>query len=182
MNNVSYRVALGGIISSLCLLAMFLTGVMPLFYLALPMIAGILILVMMVEVNTGWAWLTYLAVSILSLFVTFDKEASIMFVMFFGHYPILHQYIKKIKNNVASWFTKFLVYNVCVVTAFKLMIFLLGAEEILEEFHRWGKYGAIAFLAVTNLVFVVYDKSIDSCLKMYKYWLRPKITGKGKLK
>ncbi len=94
MNNVSYRVALGGIISSLCLLAMFLTGVMPLFYLALPMIAGILILVMMVEVNTGWAWLTYLAVSILSLFVTFDKEASIMFVMFFGHYPILHQYIK----------------------------------------------------------------------------------------
>lgn len=39
MRDISYRVALGGIVSALCLVVMFLAGAMPAFYLILPMIA-----------------------------------------------------------------------------------------------------------------------------------------------
>ena len=74
MNNVSYKVALGGVISLLCLLAMFLTSVAPFLYLTLPMIAGALITIIVVEVNMSWAFLTYVAVSLLSIFVTPNKE------------------------------------------------------------------------------------------------------------
>ena len=74
MRNVSYRVALGGIVSSLCLLCMFLAGIMPMFYLILPMVAGILLMIIAEEVSLSWAWLTYIAVGILSLFITADKE------------------------------------------------------------------------------------------------------------
>ena len=57
--SISYRVALGGIIASLCLLAMFLTGVIPIFYILLPMIAGLLLSIMVTETGTRWALLTY---------------------------------------------------------------------------------------------------------------------------
>ena len=78
MDNRSYKVALGGVISSLCLLAMFMAGVAPFLYLTLPMIAGALISIIVVEVNSSWALLTYIAVSLLSVFVTYDKESALI--------------------------------------------------------------------------------------------------------
>ena len=38
MRDISYRVALGGIVSALCLVSMFLAGVLPALYLVPPMI------------------------------------------------------------------------------------------------------------------------------------------------
>ena len=75
MRDISYKVALGGIVSALCLVTMFLAGILPALYLLLPMIAGVLLMIIAAEVSTGWALLTYVSVSLLSLFVTFDKEA-----------------------------------------------------------------------------------------------------------
>ena len=43
--------ALGGVVSSLCIFSMFLTGVMPFLYLTLPMIAGALMTIIVVEVD-----------------------------------------------------------------------------------------------------------------------------------
>ena len=74
MRDISYKVALGGIVSALCLVTMFLAGILPALYLLLPMIAGVLLMIIAAEVSTGWALLTYVSVSLLSLFVTFDKE------------------------------------------------------------------------------------------------------------
>ncbi len=73
MKNISYRVALGGIVSALCLLCMFLAGIMPALYLLLPMAAGMLMMIIAEEVSKSWAWLTYISVSLLSIFVTADK-------------------------------------------------------------------------------------------------------------
>ena len=89
MRDVSYRVALGGIVSALCLVTMFLAGVIPALYILLPMIAGALMMIISVEVSSAWALLTYISVSFLSMIVTFDKEAALIFIMLFGHYPIV---------------------------------------------------------------------------------------------
>ena len=64
-NNNCYKVALGGVISSLCIMSMFLTGVIPFLSLTLPMICGLLITIIVVEVNPSWAFMTYIAVSLL---------------------------------------------------------------------------------------------------------------------
>ena len=93
----SDRVALGGIVAALCIVIMFLTGVVPALYIVSPMAAGLLMVILAEEVSVGWAWLTYLAVSLLSLMVTFDKEAALMFILFFGYYPMLRLNLEKIK-------------------------------------------------------------------------------------
>lgn len=58
MRDISYRVALGGIVSALCLVTMFLAGILPALYLLLPMIAGVLMMIIAVEVSSSWAMLT----------------------------------------------------------------------------------------------------------------------------
>ena len=83
----SKQVAAGGIAASLCLLLMFLTGLFPFATYALPAMAGTLLIVVVIELGRPTATMVYAAVSLLSLLITPDKEAALMFVVFFGYYP-----------------------------------------------------------------------------------------------
>lgn len=49
--NLSSRVALGGIVAALCIVIMFLTGVLPALYIAAPMAAGLLMIILVEEVS-----------------------------------------------------------------------------------------------------------------------------------
>ena len=178
MRDISYRVALGGIVSALCLVTMFLAGVLPALYLLLPGIAGILLMIIAVEVNTAWAFLTYIAVSLLSLFITFDKEAALIFIMLFGHYPILRFYIQKIPLRIIRLLIKLFICNVCIIGYFYVTVYILGIEDILEEFNDFGKYGAYILLGITNLIFLVYDIDLDFMHNLYKKRIMPKFRKK----
>ena len=178
MRDISYRVALGGIVSALCLVVMFLAGVMPAFYLILPMIAGVLLMIIALEVNKGWALLTYVSVSLLSLFITFDKEAALIFIMFFGHYPILRMLIQKIKPSFIRRIVKFIIFNVCVLAYFYTTVFLFGIDEVMDEFEELGKYGGYIILGLANIVFLLYDVNLDFSYKLYKDRIMPKFRKK----
>jgi hypothetical protein len=173
MKDISYRVALGGIVSALCILTMFLAGIMPALYLVLPMIAGVLMMIIAVEVNIKWALLTYIAVSILSMFVTFDKEAALVFIMFFGHYPILRFYICKIKIPPLRGAVKLAVFNICIIAYFYVTVYIFGLEEMLEEMNEYGKYGTIIMLGFSNIVFLLYDLNLELCSNLYRKRIMP---------
>jgi hypothetical protein len=178
MRDISYRVALGGIVSALCLVTMFLAGVLPALYLLLPGIAGILLMIIAVEVNTAWAFLTYIAVSLLSLFITFDKEAALIFIMLFGHYPILRFYIHKIPLRLIRLLIKLLIFNVCMIGYFYVTVYILGLDDLLDEFDGLGKYGAYILLGITNVIFLVYDIDLDFMHTLYKKRIMPKFRKK----
>lgn len=178
MRDISYRVALGGIVSALCLVTMFLAGVLPALYLLLPGIAGILLMIIAAEVNTGWAFLTYLAVGLLSMFITFDKEAALIFIMFFGHYPILRFYIQKINIKPIRLAVKLLLFNICIIAFFYVTVYIFGLKEMLEEFDDLGKYGAYIMLGISNLVFLFYDFDLNYMYRLYRSRLMPKFRKK----
>jgi len=177
MNSLSYRVALGGVISALCILAMFMTGVAPFLYLTLPMIAGALLTIIVVEVNASWAFLTYVAVSLLSVFVTFDKEAAIIFILFFGHYPILKYKLEKIPLKILRTIIKFAVFNVCIVADYQITIHLLGIDDFMDDFAILGKYGLYILWVFVNVFFIFYDYVLSGSVDLYLKYLKPKIYG-----
>lgn len=55
-----YRIALGGTLASFCLLFLFITGVLPMFYLIMPMLCSLLILIMAETTSPYWAFIMYL--------------------------------------------------------------------------------------------------------------------------
>ena len=178
MKDVSYRVALGGIVSALCLTAMFFAGIMPALYLLLPMVAGVLMMIIAVEVSTGWAWLTYIAVSLLSLFITFDKEASLIFIMLFGHYPIIRFRLNKVKSRFLRNFIKLVVFNVCTLSYFFVTVYIFGLDQMLDEFDEIGRYGGYIMLAMCNFIFIMYDINLDVFHTAYRIKLMPKLKRK----
>ncbi|MDE5769646.1 MAG: hypothetical protein K2H82_09700 [Oscillospiraceae bacterium] len=176
--NISYRVALGGIVSAFCLMSMFLTGVFPLLYLVLPMISGILLLIIISEIGMQWAWVTYAAVSLLSLFITYDKEAAMIFILFFGCYPMLKQYFHKIRGKPFRIILKLCYFNLTMISYFYINTYLFGMTELLEEFREYGKYAGMVILMILNPFFLMYDFSLQGLEEIYKAVLKPRITGK----
>lgn len=178
MKNISYRVALGGIVSALCLLCMFLAGIMPALYLLLPMAAGILLMIIAEEVSMSWAVLTYISVSLLSMFITADKEAALVFVMLFGHYPIIRMYLERVKLRGLRYIIKAAVFNICAFAFFYVTVYLFGIQQMLEELKEFGRYGGLILLALANVLYVLYDFNLGAAYTLYLKRLMPKFKGR----
>lgn len=176
VQTVSYRIALGGIITALCLICMFLTGVVPMFYLILPMIASVLIYIMAMETTVSWGGMTFVSVGLLSLFITPNKDAGIVFMLFFGYYPLL----RMLTTRVPGWLSFLLrlgIFNGAVLIFYYFLVFAMGAEELVESIGDYGKYGAEILLAICNIMFVSYDYIMGVFPEVYRKKLKPRLTG-----
>lgn len=170
----SLRVALGGIVAALCIVIMFLTGVLPALYIAAPMAAGLLMIILVEEVSVGWAWLTYLAVSLLSLIVTFDKEAALMFILFFGYYPMLRLNLEKIRAKPLKTLCKFAVFNLFLALDFVMTVYVLG----LPTFEDTSPVMYALLLVGFNLVFRIYDRVLAQMRWFYHKVFVRKVLGR----
>lgn len=177
---VSYKVSLGGIVSALCLVLMFLTAVFPPLNITLPLFAGMLMTVVAIEVSSSWAWVTYATVAILSFFITPDKEAAIFFTVFFGFYPILKDTLEKIKSKILKWLLKFVVFNIAIVIIYQLTVKLLGTVDLIEEFGFMKQFMLPGLIIMFNGIFILYDITLSMVKTAYLKWFRPTFLRKFK--
>ncbi|MCH5304639.1 MAG: hypothetical protein J1E41_07225 [Ruminococcus sp.] len=169
----SFRVAFCGLICALALVLMISTGIVPVATYAFPCFAGILLVAVVIELGEKWAIAAYVSVSILSLFLAGDKESVAYFIAFFGFYPIAKSGIEKLKSRILQYVIKYALFTVCMIAAFSVCKFVLAIPD--EEFTLLGFYIPWAFLAVAELVFVVYDKCITILVVRYITTIRNRI-------
>lgn len=181
-SKTSYKVALGGVVSALCLTLMFLTGVFPILSMAIPIYAGALMIIVATEVSTSWAFAAFFAVSLLSLFLTPDKEATTLFIMFFGYYPIISPKLDKIKLLLLCTLCKFGIFNAAMIIWYKLITLIMGVYDFFGDFSFLGKYAVVGVMVFINLVFILYDYTIQMIRDVYIKWFRPTYFGKKKPK
>ncbi len=178
MGRKSTQVALGGLCSALCLLLLFLTGLVPFATFALPALAGMVLIAVVEENGRGTALLVYSAASLLSLFVVPDREAAVLFILFFGYYPLLRQLLHRLRFWPAMLLLKGIIFNISMLVAYWLIINLLGIPDVLEEFGSFGRYSALVLLLMGNVVFIIYDYALGNIIWAYRNWFRPRLLRK----
>jgi hypothetical protein len=177
---VSYKVSLGGIVAALCLVMMFLTAVFPPLNMTLPLFAGMLISVVAIEVSDSWAFVTYIVVSLLSFFITPDKEAAIFFALLFGYYPVLKDIIERLRSFIVRWALKLLVFNAAIIIIYELTVKVLGTVDLVEEFGFMKQYMMPALLVIFNAMLILYDVTLGIVKDAYVKWFRPTFLRKFK--
>lgn len=170
---IAYKVALCGVVTALSLVLMLLTGAVSVGTYALPIFSGILLTVIVIEFNTKWALAVYFSVSVLSFFISGDKEAVLYFVLFFGFYPIIKSNIERAGSRLLQWIIKFALFNICIVASFYIGVYLLGVP--VESFNIFGVNLPWIFLLIGNIAFPVYDKCVTVLVTKYVKDLRKKI-------
>ena len=175
MRKKSAQVALGGLFSALCIVLMFMTGLFPFATYALPALAGGMLVAVVIEMGTKTALTVYASVALLSCLVVADKEAALMFVFFFGYYPILKEKLEKLRPHLLEYAAKLAVLNISVISVYLIIIYVLGFAEIIQEFGELGQYGQWIMLAFANVVFLLYDIALTRYISLYVHVLRKKI-------
>ncbi len=166
----SAKTAIGGMVTALSVVIMLPTA-LDIFCYALPAIASMLILMCIIELNKKWAFGIFVATSVISLLVVPNKEAVVMYVCFFGYYPILKAIFESKLPRVAEYILKFAVFNVSVIVAAFIVVKVLGVP--LDEFLDVGnseflkKYAVVFMLAMGNVAFIMLDICMSRMVKVY---------------
>lgn len=169
----TYSLAFASVVAALSLVFMFITSFIPIGTYALPCIAGALLAAVVIESGYITATVVYVAVSFLSFLLVADKEAVLYYVAFLGFYPILKGLFERIKFKPLQFLLKLCVFNICIVTAFYVGITLLSIPK--ESFELFDVYLPLVFLALGNIVFIVYDICLTRIITQYIVIWRKKI-------
>ncbi len=165
------KITFCAIMSALATVIM-LVSYFPYFTYAVPAVAGLCVMVVVIEIGCKWAFLSYLSSAFLA-FLFAETESKLIYICFFGFYPIIKSLIEKLEKTVIEWIIKFLVFNFCVI-----LLYSVFAEVLMLSFEDIGKfaeYGALVLLLLGNIVFVVYDIAVSRLAGTYLNRLHPKI-------
>ena len=166
--------ALGGVLGALSVVMLFFSGLFPFASIALPAVAGVLFMPIVVESGRRWAFFCYLAVAVLAALLVPDKEVVCLFVFYLGYYPILKSKIEELHHRWVQWGAKVLLFNAAILSAYSLMLHVFGLAAVADEFAGYTAAFLAVLLAVANLTNIVYDIALTRVISMYVHWFRPK--------
>ncbi len=172
----SMKLAFCGVIAALSTVLMFLTGLAPTATLALPAIAGCLLIPVVVEAGLAWGAGVYGVCCVLSFLLAPDREAFLFYLLFFGYYPVLYAVLGRIRGRVLRYAAKLLVFNAAVALEVLLSVYVLGVP--VESFFILGWIGPVVMWLLANVVFILYDLALDGLILQYYRRLHPRL---GKL-
>jgi len=151
----------GALLTALSLVIMAMTAVFPTLQYTLVAMAGLLPAVMVIRYGLGSGWYVYAAASALAVILLPDKQAALLYILLFGHYPMLKSLLERIRRPVAQWTAKLALCNVLVVFALWLSsrLFLQGAD--MQDMPVY------LFILLANVVFVIYDIGFSRLINLF---------------
>ena len=174
-NRESKKIALCGILTAASAVVMFLGGLFPFATFTAPAVAGMFLLPLMVEYGAKAGLSGYAAVSLLVFFLVPSKEISLIFIFFFGYYPVIKMLIERKGSKIIKYAIKFVVFNVSVISMYSVMIMVFPISQVVEDFAEGGTIYAVLLILMGNVAFVIYDIAVSRIIMMYKYVLRPRV-------
>ena len=166
----SSKCAIGGIVAALSLGLMISVAVVPFLTYALPAVAGAMMIFAVIEIDKKWAFGIYAAVAILGIFLVPDKEVAVMYLAFFGYYPILKAVIESQCGRFLEWILKILAFLTTITVSYWLMIKFMGVT--IDETETWGKWAIPILLGMGTVAFIIYDIALTKLVFIYNVKFR----------
>ena len=161
----SSKCAIGGIVASLSLVLMISVAVIPFLTYALPALAGALIIFIVVEIDKKWAFGVYATVAILGMILVPEKEVAVMYLAFFGYYPVFKALIESKFPVVIEWIIKILSFVLTMAGSYFLMMKFMGVT--IDETEEWGVMAYPILLGMGTFAFILYDIALTKTITLY---------------
>ncbi len=148
--NTSKRIAECGMICALCVVIMIVGAWIGIGLYASPMFAGLFLIPLGRKYGRKYHLALWLAVSIISIILVPEIEQNLMFLCFFGCYPILQPYFHRIEKKPLRALAKLLYFNILIFAVEMLVMYVLVPEAM-----HWAMLAA--FMVLFNLTFICFD-------------------------
>lgn len=163
----SRRIAECGMMAALSVVIMIVGGILGVGLYASPMISGLLLLPLGRKYGAKYHIALWLAVSFLSFLLVPEIEQNLLFLCFFGCYPLLYPHFQKLRTPLRR-LCKFLFFNTVIIAVEALVMFVLAPEAMSAPV-------LLAFMLLFNITFLCYDFIVprfELLLKRYTGKLR----------
>lgn len=150
-----------------------LSSYFPYFTYVIAQFAGLFIMVAVIEIDLKWATLAYIASSIIIAIIA-EPEAKMLYILFFGYYPIVKVLLERTKSRVLEYILKFALFNIAIIFAYAVVAQFIGVE--LENNSTLGNYFLIVLLLMGNVIFPIYDIAVSRVASLYMYRLHPTVS------
>ena len=149
MREKTKQIAVGGIMTALCVVLMLLGAVLELGIYAAPMLAGLILVPLGDKWGRKYQAILWVAVSILSFLLIPNIEENLMFFGLFGWYPVLRPLLEKLPK-VLRLIVKLLLFNAATIAIEALVLLVFVPESL-------GTAFLLVLLLLGNVIFLIYD-------------------------
>jgi len=164
------KITLAAMFAAFTLLFLYLASILPTGKLAMYFLSSIFIAGLVVEHETGYAFLMFVAVALLSFLIIPNRVRVLYYVLFFGHYGIGKHYIEKIRDKVTAFILKLLYFNAAMALIYVISQYVLGQNLLLVDVGFALPIFVLIILA--QVLFVVYDYLYSLVTQFYYQRLR----------
>lgn len=141
------------------------------FSYALPAFAGMISMICVAELGKKWACAVYISTALVSIIIVPNKEACILYIAFFGYYPIAKSVLESKLPKLVEYICKFAIFNVSICLAYLVLTKIMGLpfNEMMgiTQDVWWSKYAIGIFLGLGNLVFISFDVCLTRVITAY---------------
>ena len=161
------RLTVSAMTAALATAILYLGSFIEVLDISVAVLASLFSAVILIEYGKGAPWSVYGITSFLSLLILPNKFPALMYLIFFGYYPIIKASVERIRSRLASWSVKICIF--IAATTLLLISFKLFTVEV--ELPNMKLY-MIAFVALTALTLVLYDIALTRLISYYIFRLR----------
>ena len=161
------RVALCAMLSALGVVVLYLGSLIEVLDISMAVISSLFAVMAVIEYGGAAPWAIYAATGILSAILLPSKLPALMYILFFGFYPIIKEKLERIKSRVLGWLLKEVVFNVCLVVLMLIARWFMLDPEGMFVFE-------VIFFGLANVTFVIYDIALTRIISFYIYRIRKK--------
>jgi len=162
------RIVVAGVLVALSVIILYLGCAIEVLDLTMSAIVSLLVVVIVIEMGYNYAWLTYVATSILSIIMLPQKTPAIFYACFMGFYPIIKSYIERIKSALLRWIVKLIIGHAAIGVMFFCISYFTP-----DEFE--GGWIIVTTYVLAVLAFVMYDIALTKLITFYFLKLRDRL-------
>jgi len=168
MKKKSRYIAVCSLLAAISLAVLYIASIAPTGRLGIVALASLFGISAVIETNLKGCLAVYIVTAVLGFLVLPDKSALLLYVLFFGYYPILKSLAERQKKRVFEWVIKIIAANAA------LTLILLLFSKIIYDFIglNWGR---IIIYLVFNICFVLFDIGVSKAIGFYLARISKKI-------
>jgi len=161
MKQSTRLVSLTALLAALSVVLLYLASLLPSGRLASAAIAGLINAIAVIECGRLCAFACFSCTSILAAVLLPVKAVALIYILFFGYYPIVKSLAERIKSRTLEWAVKIIVFNAALTATYFLCVPVVAPGLELD-------IGLLVLLCVAgNICFVLYDMAFSMLARQY---------------
>ena len=146
------KLAAGAMMSALCVVIMLLGAVIDLGTYAAALLAGVAMIPYGQKYGYRYQLMVFNVSAALSFMLVPNIEQNLMYLGFYGWYPILRESLEKLPI-ISKYIAKFFIFNVCFISIEALVMLVFVPESM-------GSVLFVIFIITANVTYFAYDYMI----------------------